>query len=219
MRNRLLYLTALVPLLLSSAQASSMSMVTVDTSSLAGTDGFLDFTFDPGALVTQSAFAGISGFSSDGALGTPFVSGDVTGILPADVTLNNDQPFNDYFTEFTYGNTLSFLLTLGGPAIDSPDGTSTSGSTFAFSMFSADGATPLLTSNSTDGFAFTFDVNLDGSTRLANFSDATSVGGGPSSAVPEPASFLLCGASLIALFVKARAARRAATGRPKVASD
>ena len=80
------------------------------------------------------------------------ISGDVTGTLASSLTLNNGTAFNDYFIPFTFGNTLSFLVTLGGPAVDAPDNTSTSGSTFSFSMFAGDGSTPLLTSDSTDEY-------------------------------------------------------------------
>ena len=182
-----LMFTANLPL-----HAGNVNVVSVDASSIAGTSGFLDFTFDPGPLVTQSAFATISAFSSDGTLGGPMITGDVSGTLPPAIMLNNDTPFNDYFTAFTFGDTLSFSLALGGPAVDSPDGTSTSGSTFAFSMFSSDGSTPLLTIDSLDGFAFTVDVNLDGTVKLTNFSNPTSISGGVSS-VPEPASGWLFG--------------------------
>lgn len=204
MRKQLLYLNAFMPaivlLVALPLQGDSLSFVTVDTTSVAGTSGFLDFTFDPGPFPTQSAFAGVSSFASDGTLEAPAVSGDVTGTLPPSITLNNDTPFNDYFTAFTFGDTLSFSLTLGGPAVDSPDGLAASGSTFAFSVFSDDGATPLLTSNTLDGFAFTFDVELNGSTKLTNFSDATSVTQAISG-VPEPATGWLCGASLMALIL------------------
>ena len=179
-------------------RADSVSFVSVDTTSLAGSTGFLDFTFNPGPFVTQSAFASVSDFLTDGAVGAPAVSGDVTDILPPSIILNNDTPFNDYFTAFTFGDTLSFTLALGGPAVDSPDGLAASGSTFAFSVFAGDGSTPLLTSDTLDGFAFTFDVDLNGTAKLTNFSDATSVTPAVSS-IPEPATAWLCGAGLALL--------------------
>ena len=92
------------------------------------------------------------------------------------MTFDNGTAFNDYFEGFTYGSTLSFQVSLYGPALSSPDGTSTSGSTFAFSMFSdAAGTMPVLTTDTTDGFAFTIDVNLDGTTTVTNFSAQTTV--------------------------------------------
>ena len=86
------------------------------------------------------------------------------------LTFDNGTGFNDYFEGFTFGSTLSFQVSLYGPAFSSPDGTSTSGSTFAFSMFSDPAGTmPALTTDTTDGFAFTVDVNLDGTTTVTNF--------------------------------------------------
>jgi len=153
--------------------------VTVDTSSIFGTPGSLDFNFKPGPLVTQAASLQIFGFASDGTLaggscltGGPCLTGDASGgPLPATLTFHNGTGFNDYFGDFTFGSTISFQVSLYGPALSSPDGVSTSGSKFAFSMFSdAAGTIPALTTDTTDGFAFTVDVNLDGTTTVTNFS-------------------------------------------------
>jgi hypothetical protein len=170
---------------------------TVNTSSIFGTAGSLDFEFNPGPLVTQSASLQILNFSSDGTLaGSPMLTGDVAGALPATVTFDNGTGFNDYFEGFTFGSTLSFQVSLYGPALSSPDGTSTSGSTFAFSMFSDPAGTiPALTTDMTDGFAFTVDVNLDGTTTVTNFSAQTTVV--PiTPAVPEPGSLALMAAGI-----------------------
>jgi len=202
MVKRMFCLNALMPAVaffgVLTLRADSVSLVSVDTTSVAGTSGFLDFTFDPGPFLTQNAFASVAAFSTDGAVGAPAVSGDVTGTLPPSIILNNDTPFNDYFTAFTFGDTLSFTLTLGGPAVDSPDGVAASGSTFAFSMFAGDGSTPVLTTDTLDGFAFTVDISLDGTTKLTNFSDPTSVESAVS-AVPEPATGWLCGVGMALL--------------------
>src|SRR5215472_6236002 len=57
--------------------------VTVDTSSITGVAGSLDFEFNPGPLVSQPASLQILDFTSDGALaGTPALTGDVVGALP-----------------------------------------------------------------------------------------------------------------------------------------
>ncbi len=148
--------------------------VTVDSSSISGTAGSVDFNFNPGPLVTQAASLQILDFTSDGALvGSPTLTGDVAGALPATLTFDNGTGFYDYFEGFTFGSTLSFQVSLYGPALSSPDGVSTSGSTFAFSMFSdAAGTIPALTADTTDGFAFTVDVNLDGTTNVTNSADA-----------------------------------------------
>ena len=151
--------------------------VTVNTSSISGTSGSLDFNLNPGPLVTQAASLQILNFASDGTLaGAPILTGDVSGGLPGTLTFDNGTGFNDYFEGFTFGNTLAFNVRLYGPALSSPDGTSTSGSTFAFSMFSdTAGTIPVLTTDTTDGFAFIANVNLDGTTSLTNFSPDTQV--------------------------------------------
>ena len=176
------------------ALASPMTYnVTVDTSSIEGTAGSLDFQFNPGALLTQAASLQILNFASDGTLaGSPVLTGHANGALPATVTLDNGTAFNDYFEGFKFGSTLAFDVSLFGPALSAPDGVSTSGSTFAFSMFSdAAGTIPALPTDTINGFAVTVDVNLDGTTTLTNFV-----------ATPEPGScVLLLTAMVLAFFL------------------
>ena len=173
--------------------------VSVNTSSIAGTNGSLDFNFNPGPLVTQAASLQILGFATgptDGTLaGGPTLTGDITGALPGTLTFDNGTGFNDYFEGFTYGKNLLFDVSLYGPALSSPNGTSTSGSTFAFSMFSnAAGTIPALTTDTTDGFAFKVDVNLDGTTTVTNFASQTTIG-----VVPEPSTLALLGTAIVLL--------------------
>ena len=163
----------LIILGLAATRADVIYSVTVDTSSINGTAGSLDFNFNPGPLVTQSASLQLLSFTTDGALAgaCPCGIGGVSGQLPSTVTFDNGSVLNDYFDGFTYNTALAFSVRLYGPAIDSPDGTSTSGSTFAFSMFSDPaGSTPVLTTDTTNGFALLIDVNLDGSTTVTNYS-------------------------------------------------
>jgi hypothetical protein len=181
------------------APADILYSVAVDTSSISGIAGSLDFNFTSGPLISQFALADFLNFTSDGSLaGSPILTGDVSGgPLPSTVTFDNGGALNDYFEGFTYGSTLAFVVRLYGPAINSPDGVSTSGSLFAFSMFSdAAGTMPVLTSDTTDGFAITLGVNLDGSTKAMNFSSQTTL---TQETVPEPASFLLLASGLAAV--------------------
>lgn len=201
MYSRLVFFGALLSCFGGLASANAVTYdVTVNTSSISGTAGSLDFQFDPGSLATQAASLHIIGFTSDGTLaGSPVLSGDVTGALPATLTFDNGTGFNDYFEGFTYSNTMSFDVSLYGPALSAPDGESTSGSTFAFSMFSdSAGTIPALTTDATEGFAFTVDVNLDGTTTVTKFSSQTEVGA-VARAVPEPSSLAVLGAALALL--------------------
>jgi hypothetical protein len=186
---------------LATARADISYKFSVDTAFISGTNGSLDFQFNPGPLVTQAASLQILNFSSGGILaGAPVLTGDLTGgPLSAAVTFDNGTAFNDYFEGFTFGSTLSFEARFFGPAVDSPDGTSTSGSTFAFSMFSdAAGTVPALTSDSADGFAALINLNLDGTGDAANFSaQATVTPEAPMSSVPEPGGLGLLAVALL----------------------
>jgi hypothetical protein len=194
-----LFVASLLSISSIASAAPIIYYVTVNTSSISGTAGSLDFEFNPGPLVTQAASLQILNFTSNGTLaGSPVLTGDAAGTLPGTLSFDNGKAFNDYFEGFTYGSTLSFQVSLFGPALSSPDGTSTSGSTFAFSMFSdAAGTIPALTTDTIDGFAFTIDVNLDGTTTVTNFSPETAVV--PSTAppsIPEPDTMSLMAAGL-----------------------
>jgi hypothetical protein len=188
------------------ARASVAYLVSVDTSTLSGDSGFLDFQFQPGSNF-QSGSVEVSSFTPAGALGSGSASGNVTGTLPPSITIVNDAsppPFgNDYFIGFTYGSSLSFLVTLGGPVIETPNDSS-DGSTFSFGMFASDGATPLLTTDTTDGYAFLINVNPDGSTEVSDFiTTSNSV----AQAIPEPGLTGLIGTGLCFVLANRRVSR------------
>jgi hypothetical protein len=201
----LLFLTGPTAWTASTAWAGPMTYhVAVDTSSIHGTTGSLDFNFNPGPLVTQPASLQILNFASDGSLtGAPQTFGDVTGgPLPTTLTFDNGGAFNDYFTTFTFGSTLAFDVKLFGSALTAPDGTSTSGTAFGFSLFSDPAGTlPVLTTDPT-GLAFRIDIFLNGTTSVTSHSPVTSV-----QPVPEPGSIILMMTGL-ACYHAARRVRR-----------
>jgi hypothetical protein len=88
-----------------------------------------------------------------------------------------------------------------GLALSSPDGIfSTSGSTFAFSMFYDEAGTlPLLTSDTVKGFAFLANVNLEGSTTTTNHSSQLSASLQGPVATPEPSAIVLVCAAILLL--------------------
>jgi len=189
------------------AQATVVYLVTVDTTAINGVSGNLDFQFNPGGPTAQSAFVDISSFSSTGGTlgGAPSITGNVTGALPGTVTIDNGTGFNDYFQPFTFGTSFQFQLLLDGPAIQSPNGTATSGSVFGLSLFDAAGSANFLTTDP-NGFVGTVDINLDGTTTPTVF--PSSVAGGPPvvtfstpppPGVPEPSTFTFLSSSLLAL--------------------
>ena len=180
-------------------KAAILYSVTVDTSLLPnGSAGNINFQFNPGGG-SQAASASLSNFATNGTLGgAPTLTGDVSGALPGTVTFGNSTGFNDYFQGFTFGSSYSFLLTLYGPAIDAPNGTATSGTTFGVALFDAGGTNPLLTTDPF-GFAALADINLNGSISLTLFSPEGLAGSVVSfTEVPEPATGILAGVSILA---------------------
>ena len=159
--------------------------VTVDTSSLSSTDGYLYFQFarDPNnSLATATAL--IRDFSTDGTLGA-MASGisstsgaGVTGTLPGSVAIANRNQINDYNQAITFGDVISFVLDLNQSVFD-PFYTNT------FSMWlaqDADGTLPLQTPSGE-----LFEVNLfgDGTASFVNYDVAGTT------LVPEPGTTLM----------------------------
>src|ERR1022692_1948760 len=181
---------------------SVVYLVTVDTSSLSGS-GFLDLQFNPGAS-SLGAIASISAFNpTTGLSNSPVLRGNASGALPSPITLTNGNnnsdtahstQLNDNFVGFTFGHSLSFLVAFSGSALSQPNPAFFSGSTFGFSIYSNDGVTPLLTTNA-NGYAFTIDVNPDGSTTVSGFSAAANVVINPN---PVPAISSLGASSVLA---------------------
>jgi len=192
MRN-LVFLTALLTYsgLLSATPITYT--LSVDTSSLAGTEGSLDFNFNPGPLLAQSATVQIINFQGGMLLPPATLTGDASGSLPTIVTLDNGAFFNDYFEDIRFGSTLSFGISLSGPALSAPNGIATSGSTFSFSVFADPaGTAPALSSDLTDGFAYVVYVNLDGSTTVTDYLTTLAP-------TPEPSTLLFMVGLLVLL--------------------
>lgn len=105
--------------------ASIVWRVTVDTTPLNGSFGYvaLDFTAGDAATTNQAV---ITAFASDAALGSGTPTGSAAGsLVPGPLTLGGSAFFSSWLQEVSnFGNSFSFLLDLGAmpPAGSAPDG-------------------------------------------------------------------------------------------------
>jgi hypothetical protein len=180
--------------------------ITVNTSSQAGSPGYIDLQFNPSSFTKQLASAGVVNFSSDGTLqpadpnnGT---TGNVLGMLPGTVTLTNQQNRNEYTESLLFGQTLSFTLSLTGPALLNPNGQDVG--TFTMDFLDSNGNYLFTADPLNDVPVFTVDVSPNGTTDASVYAS----GGngppvvsfsGPTTGVPEPSSVLLVSPPLLAL--------------------
>jgi hypothetical protein len=188
-------------------EAQRSFRISVNTTPVAGQNGYLDLQFNPGGLDALSATATFSDVLTDGILSPAAETmGGASGMLPgppAPLIINSDG-FNDLFQGITFGNSITFLVTFAGgvplPGTTGP----VSGSTFALSLYDAAGITPLLTT-ALDGSVLHIDLNPDGTLSDAVFADPTGVARATISeiatAVPEPSVITMTLTPLLALLV------------------
>ena len=176
------------------------TIVTVDTSTLSGTSAQLAFDFVDGG--TPSNTITISGFGTDGTLGSTVPTGGVSGNLPGTVVLTDSDFFNEYLTGITLGSTFSFILsatTNPADSASSPD---------AFSLFLLDPSAEfsLVSTSDPTGSNSLLTLNIDGSAEGAlSVYDASVTTAPANTTVPEPATLLLLGAGLLPLLRKRKA--------------
>jgi Tfp pilus assembly protein PilW len=191
----------------SSASAEVIYSVSVDTSSQLHQTGFIDIEFNPGDNTSQLATLAITGFTGgtlQPALTPPTGApvGDVSGLLPGTVLFDNVQTTNEYTEGITFGNSLHFLATFDGPAIQTPNGST--GSLFQLDFLNANGSAFLFTADPEGNNAFDFNVatialNSDGTLTPATYLDTNGSSDATVTLAPEPATFLLLGAALALL--------------------
>jgi hypothetical protein len=110
----LITFTVVLILLLGSelAMADAVEVVTINTTPLDGTQGYLAFDFIGGTPVENNTVT-ISDFVSNATLGALTPTGGASGsISPGHGTLNDSQFFNELLQGVTFGSTLSFDLDL-----------------------------------------------------------------------------------------------------------
>jgi hypothetical protein len=183
--------------------AGAIEIVTLNTSSIDGATGSIDFQFNPGpgAQAATVNIIGFTGATYDAAVDAQQDFGAVTGgPVPNTLVISNTDADNEDFEGVTFGNSITFSVQFSGPAITTPSGSGES--TFFFSTFEPDGVTPVLTSNP-NGIDAEITVTPEG--NLSN--DAVSSNALIQSA-PEPAAFGLIGCGLAALALFGRESRR-----------
>jgi hypothetical protein len=195
---------ALIAFGASSAFASLSYDVTVDTSSLNGTSGYLYFQYGGlNAVDSAATVFGFTGGTLDALPSENVVDGSaVSGQLPGPVVFANTNGINDYNHGILFGNTLSFGVSFAATAFGAPDGGS---STFSLGLFSDEfGLNPIYnlqgSNNSVPGTLFTINLMNNGSASSeiiagqANVTNGTGV-----SPVPVPAALWLFGSGLAGL--------------------
>jgi hypothetical protein len=148
-------------------KADTSYTVLVDTHTLDGTTGSIDFQFNPGVGTFQSATVDVTHFAG-GAYGgsqTTYGSGGdvIGGPFPNAISITNVAGLdNEVLDSYTFANSLSFTLDFSGTAITSNNGSDTAGSLFAFSIFSDPaGTVPVLTPDP-NGIALTVNLSDQG---------------------------------------------------------
>jgi hypothetical protein len=193
----------------SAAWGDVQYIFTMNTTSIDGTSGSIDFALYPGAGSDQSLTATVMSFlpttspytgvqtPTGGVSGGPVVGGDT-------LTLTASSADNDDLETFTYGDSLTFKVDIAGPALTAPNGDATSPYQFIFSTYSdAAGTIPVLTTDP-GGAAGIINISDQGVVTTDAVSPEMKI-----VATPEPSSLWML-AGVLALLGGAQYSRRRA---------
>jgi hypothetical protein len=188
-----------------SAHADGLSYnVSIDTSYLvspiAAGSYLIDLQFNPGKLPgTQLAFAGATvpdccNIDGVGLIGD--ATADEVGGPPSFISFDNQSALNEGLIqlEIVPNTPITFSFGISGPAVDTPNGTSLSGTTFSIGLFDPY-FDPILTS---DGIIGQVNLNLNGTGTVQTFSPAITITdlNPPPPPVPEPNTLILLATGL-----------------------
>jgi hypothetical protein len=142
---KLLHVLFLMLALGSTASASRGFVVTIDTSSLNGTRGAIEFQLNPGPGIYDDGAVTIE-FLGLTQQPNPSVSGDVK--FSPTFTMSNSRAFNDFFAGATFGSTMTVRLLFTGAMVDNPAAGRTAGTDFTLSLYKNEqGSTTALTND------------------------------------------------------------------------
>lgn len=175
----------------SSAQAATQTYhVTVDTSTLSGQEGYLDFLF-LGLTNAVPAQAQLSNFSGDFTTQS-FALGQAAGAINTLLTIGNGEAWNEFGQWAKLGGKLSFDVRFNFAALDG------AGATLSVALLDA-GLNYLGTSSDVATFSL-----LPGSDAAVSADGAIAT----VSTVPEPATWLMLAAGVLLVLSLGRSAPR-----------
>jgi hypothetical protein len=188
-------------------RAQSVYDVTLNTTGLSGSSGYLAFDFSDGDGVNNNTVS-ITSFVTDGGLtGATSSAGGASGTLPGNLSITDSSFFNESLQQVTYGTSLSFRVTLsqafaGGTQDE-----------FSFFLLNASGTGSAVPTSDPAGLDSVFIVDVTG-TPGGSLQAFTTTAPGISfqiaplqSSAPEPGTMGLAALPLLGLFLVKRTRR------------
>ena len=197
--NRRLLLVAVVGLALLPASAvADQFLVTLDTSSLSGTQLLAFGLTDGDGVVNNTVSLSAFSFGDGSALGSPTLLNGATGDLTSGVTLSDTAFLSEFAQQFDTGSSLNFMLSTtngffsGGAQPD------------AFFMAVCDSSFSSCYSDDLSGAMLVFNLGGSTPTFLLYGDGAANLPAPLVSAVPEPGTLLLLGSGIFVIIRSCR---------------